>query len=129
MSAIIKQISMALILMIGITMVMSATMQAQPKRMSVEEQIKVLNKKLKLNADQTSKITVILEDQREEITTAMSEHRGDRDAMRAAMQEMMKKSNTQIKAVLTEEQTVKYDELLKERREQIEKRMQKSDNP
>jgi septal ring factor EnvC (AmiA/AmiB activator) len=128
MSAIIKQMSIALILMIGVTMVMSTAVQAQPKRMSIEKQIKILEKKLKLNAEQSSKITTILEDLREEMTTATNEHRGDREAMHTAMQEMMKKTNSQIKAILTEEQAVKYDEILKERRERMEKRMQKSDN-
>jgi periplasmic protein CpxP/Spy len=88
-----------------------------------------LKNKLKLTDEQTSKITTMLEDLREEMTTTANEHRDDREAMHTAMQEMMKKTNSQIKSVLTEEQAVKYDEILKERRERMEKRIQKSDKP
>jgi len=128
MSAIIKQMSIALILMIVVTIVISTAVQAQPKKMTIEEQVKILKKKLILNKLQTAKITTILEDQREEMTTAKNEHRNDPEAMHTATQELMKKTNDQIKAVLTDEQAVKYDTLLKERHERMEKSTQKSDN-
>ena len=128
MTAILKQMCIALILMIGVTMAMSTTVQTQPKSISVEEQINILKKKLKLNAAQTSKITVIIEDQREEMITTKNELRGDQEALRSALQAIMRKTNNQIKAVLTEEQKVKYDELLKERRDKMEQHMQQNDN-
>jgi periplasmic protein CpxP/Spy len=113
--------------MIGVVVVISNTVQAQPKRMSVEEQIKILKKKLKLNNEQTAKITTILEDQREEATTSMNENRGDPEAKRAAMRELTRKTNANIKAVLTEEQAVKYDAIIKERLERMKQHKQESD--
>jgi hypothetical protein len=127
MSAFIKQTSIALLLMIGVVVVISTTVQAQPKRMSVEEQIKILKKKLKLNSEQTAKITTILEDQREEANTSMNENRGNPEAKRAALRELTRKTNTNIKAVLTEEQAVKYDAIIKERLERMKQHKQESD--
>lgn len=94
--------------------------------MSVEDQVKILKDSLKLTGDQVTKITKILEDQREERTTAMSENKGDRDAMRATMQEIAKKTDGKIKKVLTEDQAVTYDRMVKERRAQMERRMRRS---
>jgi len=130
MSAVVKRIPIEFVLAIGILMLFSTLAQAQPKahqqRMSIEDHVKILKDNLKLSDEQSAKITKILEDQREEITTAMNENRDNRDAMQAARKEIMKKADEQIKSVLTEEQAKKYDKMLKERRTRMEQRTQSS---
>lgn len=116
MSIAIKRVTIGLVHIIGIAILFSMLAQAQPQRMSIEDRVKILRDSLKLTDEQTTKITRILEDQREEMTTAMNENRGDRAAMRTTMQELRKKMDSQIKAILTEDQAKKYDEMPKGRR-------------
>ena len=86
MGAFIKRITTGLILVMGVIVLVCtlAQAQAQPQRMSIEDRVKILKDSLKLSDEQSSKITKILEDQREEMTTAMSENRDDHDAMQTA---------------------------------------------
>ncbi len=126
MRAAIKRITVAFVLMIGVLILLSTVAQAQPQRMSVKERVKILKDTLKLNDEQTMKITTILEDQREEITTAMNDNHGDRNAMHAVMQEIMKKNDDKIKEVLTEDQASKYDKMLKDQRAKMNRRKQES---
>lgn len=124
MSTAVNRITIGFVLVIGIVILFSTLAQAQPQRMSVEDRVKILKDSLKLSNEQSVEITKILEDQREEMTTAMNENKGDREAMRSVMQDIMKKTNTQIKAVLTEEQATKYDKMLKGRRARLGRRTQ-----
>lgn len=127
MRPMIHRITVGIVLACAALFFVSASMPAQKRmRMSVEDQVKILKDSLKLTGDQVTKITKILEDQREERTTAMSENKGDRDAMRATMQEIAKKTDGKIKKVLTEDQAVTYDRMVKERRAQMERRMRRS---
>ena len=126
MSTAINRMTIGLLLVIGIAILFSTLAQAQPQRMSVEGRIKILKDSLKLNDAQSAKITKILEDQREEMTTAMSENRDNRDAMQTARKEIMKKADEQIKSVLTEDQAKKYDEMVKSRRARIGQRARES---
>jgi periplasmic protein CpxP/Spy len=123
MQTAIKRMTTVPVLIIGIAMLFSTVMQAQPQRMSVEERVKILKDSLKLSDEQTTKVTKILEDQREEMTTAMNNNRGDRQAMRAVRQEIMKKTDDKIKEVLTEEQIKVYDKVIKDRQAQMSRRM------
>jgi periplasmic protein CpxP/Spy len=123
MQTAIKRMTTVPVLIIGIAMLFSTVMQAQPQRMSVEERVKILKDSLKLSDEQTTKVTKILEDQREEMTTAMNNNRGDRQAMRAVRQEIMKKTDDKIKEVLTEEQVKVYDKVIKDRQAQMSRRM------
>jgi len=131
MSAAIKRMTTGFVLIIGIAILFSTLAQTQPKakpqRMSTEDRVKILKDSLKLNDEQSVKITKILEDQREEMTTAMNENRDNRDAMQTARKEIMKKSDEQIKAVLTEDQAKKYDEILQQLRTRMGRRAQGSD--
>jgi len=126
MSAAVKRMTIGLVLIIGIAILFSTLAQAQPMRMSIEDRVKILKDSLKLSDEQSVKITKILEDQREEMTTAMNENRDDRDAMQAARKEIMKKADEQIKSVLTEDQVKKYDDMLKGRRARTRQRTQES---
>ena len=122
----IKRMTATLVLLLGVLILLSSATQAQPQRMSVEEQTKILKDKLILSGDQTKKITTILEDQREEMTTAMNDDRGDRQAMHAAVQEATNKTDNKIKEVLTEKQVRTYDKIIKDRQAQVSRQMKGS---
>jgi periplasmic protein CpxP/Spy len=117
----IKRTTLGLLLVLGITILLSSLVHAQSPRMPVEDRVKMLKEKLKLSDEQTAKITIILEDQREEITNATNENRGDRDAMRTAIAELMKTTNSKIKAVLTDAQATQYDKILEGRRPRMKR--------
>jgi hypothetical protein len=122
-----NRLTIAIVLTCGALLFLSASMQAQPRmRMSVEDQVKILKDSLKLADDQVARITKILEDQREERTAAVNENRGDRDVMRAAMGEIAKKTDERIKEVLTKDQAITYDRMMKARRARMERRMRRS---
>jgi periplasmic protein CpxP/Spy len=116
MSTAFNRMTLGFICLIGIAILFSTAAQAQQPRMSVDDRVKMMKDSLKLSDEQCTKITKILEDQREEITTTMNENRDNRDAMQTARQEITKKTNDQIKSVLTEDQAAKYDKMLKGRR-------------
>ena len=65
MSTAIKRMLTPLIIVIGFAICFSTFVQAQPQRMSVENRVKILKDSLRLNDEQSEKITKILEDQRE----------------------------------------------------------------
>jgi len=117
----IKRTTLGLLLVLGITILLSSLVHAQSPRMPVEDRVKMLKEKLKLSDEQTAKITIILEDQREEITNATNENRGDRDAMRTAIAELMKTTNSKIKTVLTDAQATQYDKILEGRRPRMKR--------
>lgn len=122
----IKRMTAALLILFGALMLLSSAAQAQPQRMSVEEHIKILKDKLKLSNEQTKKIKAALEDQREEMTTAMNDNRSDQQAMHTVVQEITKKTDNKIKEVLTEKQVKAYDKTIKDREAQVSRRMKSS---
>jgi hypothetical protein len=126
MSTSINRASIRIVLAVGIAILFSVMVQAQQQRMTVEDRVTILKQALKLSNEQSNKITIILEDQREEITTSMNENRGNRNAMQAARKEIMNKTNEKIKSVLTEDQIKTYDGLLKGRRARAKQRIQDS---
>lgn len=115
-----KRLLFTTIIMLGCMQMLSSATQAQHMRMSPQDQAKALKDSLSLTTDQTTKITQVLEDAREEMTTLMSQNNDDRDAVRSSMQEIQKKTDAQIKAILTEEQAKKYDALMKARRTRMQ---------
>jgi Spy/CpxP family protein refolding chaperone len=54
----------------------------------------------------------------------MKDIRDNRDSMQTVRQEIMKKTDENIKAVLTENQAKKYDDMLKARRAHMGRRTQ-----
>jgi hypothetical protein len=121
MSTSIKRMTTVIVVCIGIAILLTVIAQAQPMRMSVEDHVKILKDSLRLNDDQAIKITRILEDQREEMTTAKVENKDDRKAMRTVMQEIMSKTNEKVKKILTDEQVEQYNKLLKARQQNMGK--------
>ena len=128
MASYIQRITGRHIFVLGITLAVAVLAQAQPQRqrISIEDRVKILKDSLKLTDDQCTKITKIFEDQREEMATAMNENKDNPDAMKTVRQEIMKKTDDQIKSILTEDQVAKYDEMLKTRRERMGRRTRES---
>ncbi len=110
-----------LILVVGIpTLTVASVLSAQGMgmqrmRMSPEQQATVLKDSLGLDSTQTAKITAIYTDQQNEMAKIRDAHQGDFDGMRSAMTEMRTKTEDKIKAVLTDAQKTKYEEMLKNR--------------
>ncbi|PWG81725.1 hypothetical protein [Pararcticibacter amylolyticus] len=98
--------------------------QAQPRQMGTpeeraERQTAMLEKQLKLTADQKAKIyTVILTQAKEtdSLRTAARNAGEDRQAMWSKMQEIQKKHSGNISSLLTADQKKTYDQWLEEMR-------------
>ena len=82
--------------------------------------LEMLSEKLGLTADQKSKISPILDDERQSLRALHHNSALDKDAKRAKMEEIQKTHREQIRAVLTPEQQKKFDELKEERRHKPE---------
>ena len=85
-------------------------------RMDPADRAKDLKEKLGLTDDQTVKVRKIFEDAQSEAMAQMNGDSGSRGDRRAAMQQMMAKTQDKIKALLTDEQKDKYQKLLDERK-------------
>jgi periplasmic protein CpxP/Spy len=124
MSTATKRMTVGLVLVIGFAILLSTYTQAQPMRMSTEERVKILKDSLKLSDEQAAKVTIILDQQSKEMTSAFEKYSDNRDSMRTAMQEIMQKSDKKINSVLKKDQAKKYDVMQKERRERMGRRTQ-----
>lgn len=88
----------------------------------VDRQMEELKEGLELSEDQEKQVREILTAGSETMRKAREEMQdggGDRDAMREKMQQMREEQNKKIKAVLTEEQFTKYEQIQQERRERM----------
>src|SRR5262245_58412277 len=79
--------------------------------MSPDERVAMLDKALTLTDDQKTKIKDIYTKSGEEMRAAMRDAKGDREGMRAKMTEMGRKTREDVRALLTDEQKKKFDEL------------------
>jgi Spy/CpxP family protein refolding chaperone len=102
-----KKVLLMCCFLIGIAAASHA--QGGPMRKSPEERAKDLQTQLKLNDDQTSKITVIYKDQATKMDSVRTAANGDRDAMRSAMMPLRKATDDKVKAILTPDQATAYD--------------------
>ncbi len=121
MFAHIRRFTSLFILLLGVLIPLTSIAQVLPQRVSIEKHIKILKDKLKLNDEQIKKIKYVLEDQREELSIAMHDNRGDSQAMDEAVQEIRKNTDNKIKAILNEKQIEVYNKIIEER-EHAEKR-------
>ncbi len=109
---------------IGLTTAQQRQMPSAEER--AKNQTEWLDKLVTLTADQKTKIEAINLDLAKEMDTQMKSNRGDRDAMRAKMQEMDKTRDEKYKEVLTDEQFKKYsDEKAKREKEMQNRRAQR----
>jgi protein CpxP len=109
-----KKILMVCAFVLGISAVSFAQGGGRQQR-TPEVQAKEMQTSLKLNDDQTSKVTAVFQSQakmRDSIRTASN---GDRQAMMSAMRPMMEATSTKLKAILTPEQYTEYEKANAER--------------
>ena len=78
---------------------------------SPEARVEQLDKALSLTDEQKTKIKEIYTKAGEEMRAAMKEGGGDREAARGKMMERMRATRDQVRAVLTDEQKKKFDEM------------------
>ena len=83
----------------------------------IDEQMAQLTEQLELTEEQATSVRAILEVQGEKRQELFQSSGGDREAMRAAMMEMMEEVNVQLAEILTEDQMTKYTQILEERRQ------------
>jgi periplasmic protein CpxP/Spy len=88
----------------------------------VDRQMEELKEGLDLSDDQEKQVREILTAGSETMRKTREEMQdggGDRDAMREKMQQMREEQTEKIKAVLTEDQFTKYEQIQAERRERM----------
>jgi Spy/CpxP family protein refolding chaperone len=99
---------------------------------SLDKRVELMTKHLALTADQVTKVRPILETQEKEMQNIRQTNKGNRDAMRTAVEAREAAFEKEMAAVLTPEQNTKFlqgREKMKERvKERIEKRMQDKTN-
>jgi hypothetical protein len=98
----------------------TAIAQGRGPRLTPQQQADTLGKKLALDSTTIAKVAAIYDKSQKEIAAKRDELQGgDMDAMRAAMTEIRNKANNEIKALLTKEQVVKFEEILKEQQQRM----------
>jgi hypothetical protein len=101
----------------------TAIAQGRGPRLTPQQQADTLGKKLGLDSVTVAKVAAIYDKSQKDIAAKRDELQGgDMDAMRAAMTEIRTKANDAIKALLTKEQAVKFDEILKEQQQRMQNR-------
>ncbi len=87
----------------------------------VDRQMEELKTGLELSDDQEKQVREIITAGFETMRTAREgmQDGGDREAMREKMQKMREEQTAKIKAVLSEEQFAKYEQIQQERRERM----------
>ena len=87
----------------------------------VDRQMEELKESLELSDDQEKQVREIITAGFETMRSAREgmQDGGDREAMREKMQQMREEQTTKIKAVLSEEQFTKYEQIQQERRERM----------
>jgi periplasmic protein CpxP/Spy len=86
---------------------------------SVDEQLKHMTKKLDLTADQQPKIKAILDDQHAKMEALHNDTSIPREDKRGKMGEIHQASETQIRAVLNEDQQKKFDKMQEEQHDRM----------
>jgi hypothetical protein len=114
-----------LFFVVFMTAIFSLILTAQPRNGEgrTEAQIKRLQEKVGLTAEQTVKVKEILQKAREEARQAFENGDGDREAMREMMMKSREKSDAEIMKLLTKEQKPKFEALRKEQQKEMQERM------
>ncbi|HEV2176228.1 MAG TPA: Spy/CpxP family protein refolding chaperone [Terriglobia bacterium] len=90
-------------------------------RMSADEQLERMSKMLNLTDDQKSQIKPILEDTHQQMRSIHTDTSLSPQDKRAKMHSLMADMHAKIRAVLTEEQRAKLDQMQQRRREHMRK--------
>ena len=97
------------------TILIVGTLSAQGMRVSPEVRAQALRDSLALDSTQTTKVTAIYKESQDAMMNAFRSGTGDREAMRGTMQEITKKADEKVKALLNDNQKKKYEEMIKNR--------------
>ncbi len=101
-------------MLVAFVVLAAASAFAQPPRMSAEDRTKRLTEQLGLNEEQAKKVLAINKRSEEDMRAIFESAGDDRDAMRDKMRAHREKVVKEIQAVLTADQKVKYEEILKQ---------------
>jgi periplasmic protein CpxP/Spy len=110
----------AMVFVVGLLQVVNA--QGQGMRMSPKQRADTLGKQLGLDSATVAKVTAVMEKYQKQMMDKRTELQGDMDGMRAAMMEIRDNQTKDIKALLTEDQVKKYDEILKQQQQRMQQR-------
>ena len=120
-----KRFRMSLLTVIAVALVLPTIAASQGRmRMSVDDRVKQLTDQLTLTKDQADKVKTILTASQNDMQAMRDSLQGDREGMRKAMMEQRTKTNKAIAALLTDDQKVKYEKILKDQEEMMRQRMQ-----
>ncbi len=109
------------LLMMVVTYTTAQNFTPPPAEERAKNQTERLNKLVKLNDDQKTKVQAINLDLAKKMDAAMK-NRDDRDAMRTKMQEIETERDQKYKEILTEDQFKKYTDNKAEREKQMQER-------
>jgi hypothetical protein len=87
------------------------------QRMTVEERAADLKAQLGLSADQVTKVTAVLQKQRDTTQAIREKYGDDREGMRAEMGKIREQTDKDISALLTDTQRKKYEEIVAQRQQ------------
>jgi len=90
--------------------------------MSPDDRLKQMTKDFNLTTDQQTKLKPILEAEQKKMQDLMNDSSGDRQSMRAKMQELQQDTNKQIRALLDEKQKEQFDKQEQERQQRMQER-------
>lgn len=93
----------------------------QGMRLSPQQRADTLGKQLSLDSATVAKIAKIYEKSQKEISDKRAELQGDMEAMRSAMMEIREKTNKEIAALLTKEQVKKFEEIVKQQQQRMQR--------
>lgn len=111
--------TLAGLVMLSVTLVSAQRMM----RMSPESRVDTLAKQLSLTAEQKAKVLDVYKTADSSRQAAFQEHRGDRDAMRAAMDDIRTSTTSKMKAILTADQFTQYQKIQTEMMSRMRGRM------
>jgi len=87
-----------------------------------QRQLEMLTKRLNLTPDQVTQVKAIDEDTAKQMQALRSDTSLSQDDRRTKMMDIRKASSSKIRALLTDDQKTKYDELQAEMRERMQNR-------
>jgi periplasmic protein CpxP/Spy len=94
---------------------------------SVEDQLDELTAQLKLTAVQKPRVKFVLQEQRAQMKQLMLDSSGSREDNMSKMREIRQSSNAQLRALLSDEQKIKFDKMQEDRRKHMEARRRGGD--
>lgn len=121
-----KNLALILVLFLSVNTLWAQQQQKGGQRISMEErqkqELKELKSTLELTAEQEKEIVKLqtaFTKESKALRSGMTQNT-DRKAMRDKMTTLRKKYDTDVKALLTDEQKAKYDKLIAKRQEQMQ---------